>query len=65
MTYAVVKNKLGKKEFTAFHGFIDEAMEEAKRLASKEACSFMVLKVVGYMEPSQAPVVWREENGNH
>lgn len=58
--YAVVKESHNRFEFSRFHETLEEAKEEAERLARKENACFYVMKVVGKAYVEQYPVKWVE-----
>ena len=47
-------------KFTKFHETLEEAKAEATRLASLEKSRFIVLKMVGFAEPTAPPAVWSD-----
>ena len=56
--YAVVRQAPQNMIFSVLHDRRCDAIEEAKRLASREQHKFLVLKVIGYAEQKPNPAVW-------
>jgi hypothetical protein len=59
--YAVVKvQEHGFYKFKKLHELFEDAKAEAMRLAQLEQGQFLVMKVVGYAQPSAPPALWSE-----
>ena len=57
--FAVVKvDTNGVFRFSKFHDNFEIVKSEALRLAEKEECRFIVLKVVGYADKKPMPIEW-------
>ena len=55
VAWAVVKES-GKYEFNKWHDSMETAIQEAERLVKLEDKTFLVLKVVAYLERVDRPV---------
>ena len=57
--FAVVRVDIkGVFIFSKFHDTLEIVKSEALRLAEKEECRFIVLKVIGYADKKPMPVEW-------
>lgn len=57
--FAVAKD-LPPYRFEIWHESLGEAKEEAERLCRRERQSFVILKVVSKVSPSEIPVKWED-----
>jgi hypothetical protein len=57
--FAVVLANKHNKQFTKWHATLEEAKQEAERLAGVNNQPFAIVQFVGVMEPAQRPVTWK------